>query len=320
MVVAVLCFTACGRHASQQKASGDASPLPVVHFDADSAYHFVEEQVSMGPRVPGTEAHRRTADYVVRQLARFGADTIRQHGTAYRYDGQRIEMQNLIGIFNPQATRRIMLCAHWDSRPWADQEADASAMHTPVPAANDGASGVGILLEVARQLGNTAPAIGVDIIMFDAEDAGTPAFESYRHDENTWCLGSQYWARNPHKAGYRAQYAILLDMVGAEGATFPREYFSTQYAPGVVDKVWRIAAQLGYADMFVNRDSHPITDDHYFVNQLAHIPCIDIVHYDADRGHGFFEQWHTTHDDMSHISRRTLAAVGHTLVTTLMSE
>ena len=171
------------------------------------------------------------------------------------YDGKTLKARNIIGAFNPDAKRRVLLCAHWDTRPWADNDPDEANHHKPILGANDGASGVGVLLEVARQLQQQAPAIGVDIIFFDMEDSGTPQFASSMGDDShTWCLGSQYWARAPHVQGYNARFGILLDMVGGKGATFLREGYSMQHAPSVVKKVWKAAAKLGFGNYFIDED------------------------------------------------------------------
>ena len=212
-----------------------------------------------------------------------------------------------------------MLFAHWDSRPWSDHDPDPANYNTPVLGANDGASGVGVLLEIARQLGQTAPEVGVDIIFFDAEDYGAP--ETFTgNSEDSWCLGSQYWARNPHKSGYKANYGILLDMVGAPGATFYKEQISMHYAAHIVKKVWDKAQSLGFSQYFINEELGAITDDHLYINRITGIPSIDIIQYDKYSSKGFGHYWHTINDTMENIDKSTLHAVGTTVMHVVYSE
>ncbi len=287
------------------------SPPPV--FNADSAYFFVAGQVAFGPRVPNTEAHRQAGKWLAETLDKF-ADTLYTQETRVRaYDGTVLNIKNIIGVFQPDKRRRILLCAHWDSRPYADYDPDPANHYTPIDGANDGASGVGVLLEIARLLSLQAPEVGVDIIFFDAEDYGRHRF-SDRPDEDTWALGAQHWARNPHRPDYFARFGILLDMVGAADAVFKREGYSMLYAPNIVRKVWETAQRLGYGHMFVNRDGGFITDDHYYVNMIRNIPTINIIHQDDSTPHGFFPQWHTLADNMDVIDKYTLQAVGETVV------
>lgn len=300
-----------------------AKEKPIPEFDEDSAYAFVQRQVDFGPRVPGTAAHRSCGDFLAARLEQYGAKVIEQEAAVRAFDGKTLEMRNIIGAYRPELTRRILLAAHWDCRPWSDQEPLPEHRQEPVMGANDGASGVGVLLEIARQIGacltdsSRLPAVGVDIIFFDVEDYGAPSWAADRED--SWCLGSQYWARHPHQTGYRAQWGILLDMVGAGNACFMREYFSDHYAQSVVSRVWNCAEALGYGAWFVNARGGAVTDDHLYVNRLAGIPCIDIIDFDEQRG-GFFAQWHTRRDDMDQIDSRTLKAVGQTLTAIIFSE
>lgn len=291
-------------------------------FSADSAYAYIAAQVDCGARIPGTDAHYRCAKYIEGQLARFGATVGIQQGQMPDYEGNMQPVYNIIGSYNPSQTNRILLCAHWDTRPWADQEEDYDLRRTPVTGANDGASGVGVLLEIARQLSLSGSGKGIDIVFFDAEDMGTPEFYTGQEREDTWCLGSQLWAQR-YKAdrhtGIRYQYGILLDMVGAPDAVFPKEYYSVQYASNYVEKVWRTAQSLGYGNYFANSSCYPLTDDHYYVNSIAGIPCIDIIHYDQQSGTGFAHYWHTTTDDMRNISKPTLEAVGKTVLHSVLA-
>ena len=281
-----------------------------VKFDADSAYRYVQDQVDFGPRVPGTGAHGRTALYLQNKLAQFCDTAFIQYGSMPTGRGGDVAINNIIGILNPEQTKRILLCAHWDTRPMADQDKERPT--TPADGANDGASGVGVLLEIARQLQAQRPDAGVDIVFFDAEDMGDS-----RGEPTTWCLGSQYWSKTPHKPNYVARFGILLDMVGAENARFAIEGNSWRYAQPYVKQVWNTAAALGHANHFVNYNGGEILDDHVFVNQIRGIPTLDIIQYDAS-GSGFGDFWHTHDDNMSGIHRSTLKAVGETVFKVVM--
>ena len=297
---------ACGTGENQEGSSSGKSELPKVievpSFSSDSAYRYVAEQVAFGPRVPGTEAQLKARDYFVQELKRHGAETIVQAFSATRHDGEPLKGYNVIGKFYPEAKDRILLCAHWDSRYTADEE-DPDAQ---VPGANDGASGVGILLEIARLLGAQQPGCGVDIVLFDLEDQGI----SDGNQVNSWGMGAQYWANQPHMPAFRFRMGILLDMVGAKNATFFKEGFSMRYAESWVDRIWILADQMGYGNYFLNEVGGGVTDDHYFINTIAGIPTLDIIHKERGSETGFFEHWHTTADDLDAIDRQTLKAVG----------
>jgi hypothetical protein len=298
-------------------------------FNADSAYTYIEKQVSFGPRVPNTPAHVQTGNYLVSKLKQFGCEVTEQTFVANTWDGKKLNARNIIGSINPGATKRIVLASHWDSRPHADQDPDAADKNKAVTAANDGASGVGVLLELARtiQQAKDKPGVGIDIVFFDVEDWGSGDKVSGDFEEKTgnqfdymgFCLGSRYWSKTPHKPGYTAYYGILLDMVGAKGATFAKEGISMQFAPTVMNNVWQTASQLGYSQFFVDTPGSQITDDHLAPNTIAKIPMIDIIHTNVGTG-GFFPGWHTAEDDMSYIDRGTLKAVGQTVMQVLYNE
>lgn len=315
IVISILTFVLlnCGG-----KRVREEIPASVV-FCADSAYRYISEQVEFGARIPGSAAHEQCVRYLKDQLQRFGAEVETEQGQMIDYEGKQQQVVNIIGHFGAHDKRRLLLCAHYDSRPWADQEEEYANRMQPVPGANDGASGVGVLLEVARQIGlmqNKGEAVpAVDIVFFDCEDMGTPDFYTGTQRENTWCLGSQLWAKqHDNRQTKQYKYGILLDMVGASDAVFEKEYYSVQYAGNYVEKIWRTAEQLGYGGMFRNEYSYPITDDHYYINTLAGIPCIDIIHYSRHSDTGFAHWWHTVEDDMRHISPATLEAVGKTII------
>lgn len=290
-------------------------------FCADSAYQYILQQVSLGPRVPQSEAHRICGDFLVAKLREFGAEVHEQHASAQVYNGAVLPLRNIIGRFFPEKKNRILLCAHWDTRPFADQELDPANHHTPILGANDGASGVGVLLEIARMLQQNPTEVGIDIIFFDLEDYGEPTFDSHTYtNQNWWCLGSQYWAKNPYPSNYSAQFGILLDMVAAPNAKFFKEIFSRKYAPKIQDKVWKTARNLGYGKFFIDEPGGAITDDHLPVNEIKGIPCINIIQFDPNTPQGFGEYWHTRQDNMDNISKKTLLAVGQTVAEVIYSE
>lgn len=301
------------------KTQESAEVLNIPSFNADSAYQYVKTQVAFGPRVPNTPEHKLCAGYLSATLKQLGAAVVEQRADLEAFDGKILHAVNIIASFNPENETRILLFAHWDTRPWSDHDPNPANYEKPVSGANDGASGVGILLEMARQLGLNKPKIGVDIIFFDAEDYGAP--ESFTgNSEDSWCLGTQYWAKNLHVPDYKAKYGILLDMVGAPGATFYKEQISMYYAAYIVNKVWSTASQLGFGQYFVDKQGGGITDDHLYVNKIADIPSIDIIHYNPNSEHGFGNYWHTTNDTMDNIDKNTLYAVGTTLLHVVYGE
>lgn len=289
-------------------------------FDADSAFLFVEKQVDFGPRVPNSAAHIECGDYLVSKLEDFGAHVIEQKTTLKTYDGIALNARNIIGIYNPDQEKRILLFAHWDTRPFADQDSDKTRRSQPILGANDGASGVGVLLEIARQISNSPVGIGIDIIFFDAEDWGQPSYERNQVPGEWYCLGSQYWAKNPHTPNYRANFGILLDMVGASNALFYKEGYSIEYASNVTEKVWTLASRLGYGSFFINKKGGYITDDHVAVNQFHRAPSINIIQTSEDSPHGFGNFWHTHNDNMNIIDKATLKAVGQTVMEVIYTE
>ena len=318
ILLTVILFSGCNRAVQSQKTEEKVVNVP--QFSADSAYLFTKKQVDFGARVPNTKAHDNCAVYLAAKLKSFGAEVIEQKADLTAFDGTVLKSVNIIGSYNPKAEARILLFSHWDSRPWADHDPKPENRTKPVLAANDGGSGVGVLLEMARLMGKNQPTVGVDIIFIDSEDYGQPESVGDESSENSWCLGTQYWAKNPHVAGYTARFGILLDMVGAPQATFYREQASDYYAESVVTKVWSQAQSLGFENYFRNQKGGAITDDHIFVNKISGIPSIDIIHYDPNSGSGFGSYWHTTHDTMDMVDKNTLNAVGTTLMHVVYNE
>ena len=302
-------MTACGSAGSgvSQETAADTtattSAVSRLRFDGDGALALSASQCEFGPRVPGTSAHAKCAEWLVSTL-KASCDTVMvQSGTVQTAKSGSLTIKNIIGIINPDASQRLLLLAHWDTRPWADNDPDPANHNRPVMGANDGASGVGVLLQLASQLKDAGTSLGVDIVFVDAEDMGE------NDNEESWGLGTQYWAAHPHVAGYKPLFGILLDMVGSADATFTREYYSMQYAGSFVDLVWNNAA----GNHFIKAAGGAVTDDHVFVNQ-AGIPCVDIIDMRADSETGFCPEWHTINDTMDAISAATLAEVGQTLL------
>jgi len=328
LVLLAVLAASCGggtdsRTPSRPQPTAPAQPKPLVRtpaFSGDSAYAHIAKQVSFGPRVPNTEGHRACADWLAQRLEQSGADVTVQTGRVTAYDGTPLDIRNIFGAFRPESRRRILLYAHWDTRPFADK--DSVRTQDPIDGANDGGSGVGVLLELARLLGDSLPNVGVDIAFFDAEDYGEPEWLPNRDADYTdWCLGSQYWARKPHVPGYRARYGILLDMVGAKGAVFHKEGTSMALAPSVVDKVWSTAQRMGHGDLFRNRITPQTIDDNLFVSQLAGIPSANIVHYHLDtRMMGYFQYHHTHGDNLDAIDPDVLGVVGEVLTQVVYAE
>lgn len=303
-----LLLAACHSN-SGNKGSGEqpASSAPVTvmgSFNADSAYQYVKKQVDFGPRIPNTSAHDACADWIIMKM-RSLADSVTVQRTTVSTHGKSYRCINVTGHFNPAAASRVLVLAHWDTRAFADADPKTSDQH--FDGADDGASGVGVLLEIARQLKEQPTQLGVDLLCTDVEDAGVEG------DDNSWGLGTQYWSRQAKARGYRAMYGILLDMVGGKGARFYREALTKQFAGPQSTMVWNTANQIGYSDYFsYQKMDVGITDDHAFVNRLTGIPTLDII---ALQGNGDFMPWHhTVNDNMSIIDKKTLEAVGQTVL------
>lgn len=298
-----------GKQSGQSEQSSNVTSISksVGLFNADSAYQHIESQVTFGPRYPGSKAHGQCADWIVEQLSSMGYTAERERFAGLDYHGQAVEGQNIITQLNPEFSKRILLMAHWDTRPVADEDVDPSKRRTPILGADDGASGVAVLLELARIFRAQVPNVGIDFVFFDLEDGGnsenTPAF----------CLGSEYWARTRAGKGYRADLGILLDMVGAKDALFHYEGYSLQYAAHILHPLWKTASDLGWGKYFRKSEGGAITDDHVPIIQHLGIPCVDIINYSPTRGNGFGAHWHTQEDNLDIISTETLLAVGQTI-------
>ena len=308
------------RSATDTAEALDSARICRVSFDADSAFAFAKAQCEFGFRTPNSVALEKCGNYIVGKFRQFGLEVNEQRTTVKAWNGKSSKCRNIIATYQPEAKERIVLAAHYDARPWAEQDADSTLHHQPVMAADDGASGVAVLLEVARKLKELRPAIGIDFICFDAEDYGAPywAPEQVRNDESTFCLGSQYWSAHPLRSDYAPRYGILLDMVGGRGNRFYYEGFSMKYAQAVAVRVWDAAKYAGAEEYFIQENGGFITDDHLPMNNIGGIPTIDVIAFSPDDG--FPKHWHTTHDTMDNIDPATLKAVGQTMLQVISEE
>lgn len=323
LFVALNIMACSGSSTKKGRVADTISLAPAPVFNADSAMLYIKTQCAFGPRTPNSEAHERCADWIVAQFKSFGASVEEQHTDLKGYDGTKYHCRNIIALINPEMTDRVVIAAHYDSRLWADNDPDPANHHKPVPAANDGASGVAVMLEMARAIQELPIMLGIDFVCFDLEDQGTPQWAEQDDDEgpaNFWCLGSYYWSEQVAAVDYRPRVGIVLDMVGGRGTSFSVEGYSRQVAGPVVNMVWHLAEQLGYGQYFRQRDGGYLTDDHIPMNMLANIPTIDIVPYCPDARSNFGDTWHTLADTPENIDPAILKAVGQTLLQLLYND
>jgi len=281
----------------------------IPQFDGGNAMQYLKNQCEFGPRVPGSEASKKCLEYLESELTKSAGKVVKQQ--FQHFDKEKninLLMTNLLAAFNPNVNQRIFLAAHWDSRPFADRDPNPLNRNKPVPGANDGASGVAVLLEIARNLGENAPEIGVDIILFDGEDYGR---EGHLED---YFLGSRFFAKSA--ANYRPRFGILLDMVGDAQLSVPIEGHSQEYLPHLVEKVWSTAESLGFTE-FERRMGQYINDDHKMLIDKG-IPCIDIIDFNyPDESHRY---WHTLEDTPDKCSVESLHAVGTVILNVIYNE
>ncbi len=310
VVLASAC--ACAKKNSVSASVTQRDSVEIPSFSADSAFRNVSRQVAFGPRIPRSEAHDKCGSWLAAELSRYGADTVICQTTDLPDFGP---MTNIMGRFGAEKADRILFVAHWDSRPVADEETDPAKRTQPIDGANDGASGVGVLLELARIVGETSPNVGVDILLVDAEDSGNEG------DEDSWARGAQYFVENMTYgvAESMPRYAVLLDMVGGDGAVFPREMFSHTYARPIVDKIWALAAENGMETRFVNRVGGAVNDDHLPLIR-AGIPTVDIIETAHPQTGSFNPTWHTLQDNINNIDPVTLGDVGRLMTILIYSE
>ena len=292
--VGVIAAVGCQAHAGNGATSGGAS-----EFNGRTAFTYVEKQMSFGPRIPNKPAHDQTGDWLLAEL-RARADTvIVQEIRHVTHRGDTLHLRNFFARFRPQATERVLFLAHWDTRPMADRAANLAQQRMPVPGANDGASGTAVLLGVADALKARPPAGGVDLLFVDGEDYGDFA------DTNDVLIGSRWFAAHL-PPGYQPLYAVLFDMVGDKDLQIFEEGQSVAFAPEVVQRVWRVAADRGHEHQFVPGVRHTLTDDHVSLQKVG-IHAIDVVDFD-------YPYWHTTEDTIDKVSAESLQIVGDVAV------
>ncbi len=281
------------------------SPVRQPVFDGDKAFVQLQKQCDFGPRAPGTAGWRNCRDYLIRTLQTYADQTL-QHSFALEFGRPRrtVEAINIIARFQPQKEQRLLLCAHWDTRPWADMDPLPQNRQTPILGANDGASGVAVLLELARLLHAHKPALGVDLVLFDGEDSG----ES--HSPESYARGSAAFARD-WGSRLHPRFAILLDMIGDKDLQIFYEAHSLQYAPQIVHKVWQQARLLGVNE-FIAQEGYAVYDDHVPL-LAAGIPCIDIIDFD-------YPYWHTLQDIPANCSKQSLEKVGRVITAIVYGE
>ena len=283
----------------QAQAGGGSAASGVGAFDSKSAFTYVERQMAFGHRIPGTPAHRATGDWILAQLRTTADTVIVQEIRHVTESGQTLQLRNFFARFKPAVTDRVLFLAHWDTRPHADQSQNLGQQRLPVPGANDGASGVAVLLGVADALKQRAPAMGVDLLFVDGEDYGTFA------DSVDVLIGSRWFAAH-QPLGYQPLFAVLFDMVGDKDLQIYQEGNSLAGAPEVVQRVWRTAADLRYERIFIPTARHTLTDDHVSLQRVG-IHAIDVVDFD-------YPFWHTTEDTIDKVSAASLQIVGNVAV------
>jgi hypothetical protein len=290
-----------------QSPGGGAEPRARrPEFDGAKAFEILKRQCEFGPRPSGTEAARKTRAFLIAELSKY-ADQVETQDFTYRdrvYSNRQMDLSNIVGIFNPEAKRRVLLCAHWDTRPVADMEIDADKRLKPIVGANDGASGVAVLMELARLFKQQKPEIGVVMVFLDGEDYG-----NWDRMEGV-LLGAKHFARSMKK--YRLEYGILLDMIGDKNLQVYREVNSERYAPRVNDRVFRIARELGFEKNIIDQLKTEVIDDHIPINE-AGLPTIDLIDFD-------YAYWHTLEDTIDKCSPQSLAIIGSVVAETFYRE
>jgi glutaminyl-peptide cyclotransferase len=282
-----------------QARAGDGSGKTPVEFNGRTALTYIERQMSFGPRIPNKPGHQQEADWLLTEL-RARADTVVVQDISHRLrNGEVLHLRNFFARFRPQATERVLFLAHWDTRPMADKSANLAQQRMPVPGANDGASGVAVLLGVADALKAKPSTLGVDLLFVDGEDYGDFA------DTNDVLIGSRWFAAH-QPPGYQPLYAVLFDMVGDKDLQIFQEGQSVAFAPEVVQQVWRVAADRGHERQFIPNVKHTLTDDHVSLQKVG-IHAIDVVDFD-------YPYWHTTEDTLDKVSAESLQIVGDVAV------
>ena len=310
IILAVTFLFSCRTEPSKIPQENRVVTIP--KFDSENAFKYIQTQVDFGPRRMNSEAHEKCKMWLVERLREFHFEVQLQDFEVKAYSGEVLHATNIHGIYNKDVHERVLLCAHYDTRHIADK--DTSNVDEPIDGADDGASGVAVLLEIARLIHQTNIPMGVDIVFFDAEDHGS----DQPNNDYTWGLGSQYWSGRIGASKIDYKYGILLDMVGARDATFRKEGFSVKYASKVVEQIWSLAENMGKGNYFINRETGFITDDHRFIIEKAGIPMVNIINVKAD---GRFGDYHHKHsDNIEIIYKPTLNAVGQVVAAQIFRE
>lgn len=297
----VLLLAGCPSAGKDANTENTAVASKAPKLSADSAFALLKAQVAFGPRVPGTEGHARQLQWMVQYLGSRADTLVQQSFTYTTTKGVPLQLTNLLARFNPASPDRVLLVAHWDTRPTADNDSDPAMQKQPIAGANDGASGVALLMEIANVLARNQAPIGVDLLFVDGEDYGPSGDDMY--------IGAKHFAANL-PPGYKPLYGVLVDMIGDQNPIYRIESNSQDLAPEVVDRVWRTAEELGLGNYFQRSSLGAIEDDHITLNQ-AGIRTIDIIDFDYGPGNTF---WHTSQDVVAHTSPLGLGVVGNVLL------
>ncbi|MGO9480617.1 MAG: M28 family peptidase [Candidatus Kryptoniota bacterium] len=305
-LIAASCSRRVPESQSQESEhTAKTSTVPIPQFDGNSAFAVLVKQCDFGPRNPNSSGHEECLAYLQQQFSLYADSVALQKFNVPGYDGTVLHLTNVIASFNLRAKTRVLLTAHWDTRPRNDQER-SGPKDKPIFGANDGASGVAVLLELARDFKESPPPEGVDIILWDGEDYGKEG------DLDYYFLGSKYWAATKPQSYYPI-FSINLDMVGDKELSLPKEANSVKYAPDVVELVWNMAAQMGVSQ-FIDRVGEAISDDHLSLDQIG-IKAIDIIDFAyPDKTNRY---WHTLEDTPDKCSGASLAAAGRVLLEVL---
>ncbi len=299
----IVLFSACDFSCKgEAHKTNPISPSHSLKFDEDFSYAQILAYEKFGPKVPGSSAHEKAGDWIVQMMKQFGMNVLEQKATSSGHDGKPVPIRNIFAQHRPDLKTRILLSAHWDNRPFADQ--DHLHPSKPVPGVNDGGSGVSILMTIAKTLHESNWEGGVDFAFWDAEDGGVHT------NPRSYCLGSQYWAFHPIPNDYSAKFGINFDMVGRKGSVFPIEAYSYLKAPQIIKDLKDAAQKIGYQDYFPDYRIGPVVDDHYFVSEVRGFPMIDLIYMTEDGK--FSPEWHTLSDTSEFISRDVMKAVGQT--------
>ena len=295
-----------GRESAQETSTpkAEVKKMNIPMFDGDKAFAQLKAQTDFGPRNPNSLGHAKCLSFLVGEFAKYAENVTRQDFVHKGYDGEMLKLTNVFASFNAAASDRILFLAHWDTRPRADQEKDPAKQRQPVLGANDGASGVAVLLEMARLLKAAPPSVGIDILLVDGEDYGK------EHDLDSYFLGARYFMKTKSQ-NYSPRFAVLLDMVGDRDLQFPMEQNSMNYAPQIVELIWSTAEKLGVTQ-FVNVPGEQISDDHIPLNEGG-IPAVDIIDFQ-------YAHWHTLQDTPDKCSGESLEAVGKVMTHLIYSQ